>query len=350
MNTNSRFLLALALAGSLSACGSKEQAAEQAAQTAAPVVTAPVETAPAPATAEPATATPTAATFDINAVPISEASLGQFPYIAGLKGFTINTSNSKEYDFERAYVYDGTTLLPVEGKVSRRLFYAEQPGENAKKMSELLIDRNHENQLKELGAVKVCTGIVPKEAVEKIGSDEFYKHVGNGTNSNDATDTYLIRQKDKEVWVQVNSQSGGDYGIDVVEKAVMPTLTAVIPAADLKKKLAADGHVALYLNFDTDKATLRPDAQPVLTEVQKLLADSPDLRLAVQGHTDNAGTPVHNQQLSTARAQAVTAALTRAGIAASRLQAAGFGQTKPLAENTTEVGKAKNRRVELVKM
>lgn len=70
----------------------------------------------------------------------------------------------------------------------------------------------------------------------------------------------------------------------------------------------------------------------------------------MQGHTDNAGTPAHNQQLSEARARSVVASLTQAGIAASRLQAAGFGQRKPLAENTTEAGRAKNRRVELVKM
>ena len=107
--------------------------------------------------------------------------------------------------------------------------------------------------------------------------------------------------------------------------------------------------MALYLNFDSDKATLRPDAQPTLAEVQKLLTDSPDLRLAVQGHTDNTSTPAHNQQLSEARAQAVVAALTAQGIAASRLQAAGFGQTQPRADNATEAGRAQNRRVELVK-
>lgn len=107
--------------------------------------------------------------------------------------------------------------------------------------------------------------------------------------------------------------------------------------------------MALYVNFDTDKATLRPDAAPTLAEVQKLLQQNPQLRLAVQGHTDNAGTPPHNQQLSEQRAQAVVASLTQAGIAASRLQAAGFGQTKPLADNTTEEGRARNRRVELVK-
>ncbi|HEX8659785.1 MAG TPA: OmpA family protein, partial [Hymenobacter sp.] len=74
------------------------------------------------------------------------------------------------------------------------------------------------------------------------------------------------------------------------------------------------------------------------------------LKLAVQGHTDNAGTPVHNQELSEARARTVVATLTAQGIAPDRLQAAGFGQTKPLADNATEPGKAKNRRVELVKM
>lgn len=81
----------------------------------------------------------------------------------------------------------------------------------------------------------------------------------------------------------------------------------------------------------------------------KLLQGSPDLRLGVEGHTDNTSTPAHNQQLSEARAKAVVAALTAEGVAGSRLLAAGFGQSKPLADNATEAGRAKNRRVELVK-
>ena len=87
-----------------------------------------------------------------------------------------------------------------------------------------------------------------------------------------------------------------------------------------------------------------------MAEVVTLLRQNPALRLGVQGHTDNAGKPAHNQELSEGRARAVVASLTQAGIAASRLQAAGFGQTKPLADNATEEGKAQNRRVELVKL
>nr|WP_262903328.1 OmpA family protein [Hymenobacter psoromatis] len=103
------------------------------------------------------------------------------------------------------------------------------------------------------------------------------------------------------------------------------------------------------MNFDPDKATLRPDAQPVLAEVLTLLQQSPGLRLAVQGHTDNTSTPAHNQQLSEDRARAVVAALTTQGTAPSRLSASGFGQTRPLADNDTEAGRAQNRRVELVR-
>jgi OOP family OmpA-OmpF porin len=346
MHQNPRLLFAaLTLAGGLSACGHQDQTAEQASPPTTAAAPAPTETAPSetPATT---TAAPAAA-FDVSTVPVSTAALGSFPYVAGLKNFELNTTNSKDFEFERAYVYDGTTLQTIEGKVSRRLFEVDRSSEVGKKMSELLIDRNLDNQLKALGAVKVWTGIIPKETIEKIGGNTvFYQHSSTGNDSEG--DTYLIRQKDKQIWVQT-STSADSYRIDVVEKAGMPELTTVLKADELKEKLTADGHVALHLNFDTDKATLRPDAQPVLAEVQKLLVQSPDLRLAVQGHTDNTSTPAHNQQLSTARARAVVAALTAQGSAADRLQAAGFGQSKPLASNTTEAGRAQNRRVELVR-
>ncbi len=80
----------------------------------------------------------------------------------------------------------------------------------------------------------------------------------------------------------------------------------------------------------------------------KLLQQNPGLRLAVQGHTDNAGTPAHNQTLSEDRARAVVGALTQGGIAADRLAASGLGQTRPVADNATDAGRAQNRRVELV--
>ena len=81
-----------------------------------------------------------------------------------------------------------------------------------------------------------------------------------------------------------------------------------------------------------------------------LLKANPKLKLSVEGHTDNTGTPEGNRKLSDARAASVKAALVAKGIEAPRLQSKGFGQDKPVADNRTEEGRAKNRRVELVKL
>jgi len=122
-------------------------------------------------------------------------------------------------------------------------------------------------------------------------------------------------------------------------------------ASSLNDELNKSGHVAVYgIQFDTGKATIQPTSETVLAEIVKLLQQNADLKLRVEGHTDNQGNTAANQALSEKRAQAVVAWLTGKGIAASRLAAKGFGATKPVADNNTEDGRAKNRRVELAKM
>jgi len=92
-----------------------------------------------------------------------------------------------------------------------------------------------------------------------------------------------------------------------------------------------------------------PDSENTLGEIVKLLQQNADLKLRVEGHTDNQGNAAANQALSERRAQAVMAWLSAHGVEASRLSAKGMGQTKPVADNGAEEGRAKNRRVELVK-
>jgi outer membrane protein OmpA-like peptidoglycan-associated protein len=137
-----------------------------------------------------------------------------------------------------------------------------------------------------------------------------------------------------------------------------PTMWAVIglagaieppTAASLKADLDKYGRVTLYINFDFDKATLRPDAKPILAQVVKLLVDNPALDLAINGHTDNVGAHDYNVQLSERRAAAVVDALAAAHVSRGRLTSGGFGPDQPIADNDTEKGRAKNRRVELVK-
>jgi outer membrane protein OmpA-like peptidoglycan-associated protein len=104
------------------------------------------------------------------------------------------------------------------------------------------------------------------------------------------------------------------------------------------------------INFDIDKATLRPESMGTLNQIKSILESDPSLKFEIDGHTDNTGEAAHNLTLSQQRADAVKAQLVTMGIAGSRLTTKGFGDTKPMASNDTPEGKANNRRVEFVRV
>lgn len=101
------------------------------------------------------------------------------------------------------------------------------------------------------------------------------------------------------------------------------------------------------VNFDFNKATLRPDSEPVLQQVLALFKSDPNYSGEIGGHTDNVGKPDYNMKLSGERADAVKAWLVSHGVDAKRLTTHGYGDTKPLVPNTTDANRFKNRRVEL---
>jgi OmpA-OmpF porin, OOP family len=123
----------------------------------------------------------------------------------------------------------------------------------------------------------------------------------------------------------------------------------------VEQQMASDleqtGKVRVYgINFDTDSDQIRDESHTTLDQIVAMLKAKPDWKLTVEGHTDATSTPEHNQQLSERRAGSVKAYLVGAGIDASRLSTAGYGATRPVASNDTALGRAQNRRVELVKM
>ncbi len=153
----------------------------------------------------------------------------------------------------------------------------------------------------------------------------------------------------KEAWAEVE-KGNGKIWLRIVEKQPMKQHIAA-DALSMSNDLRATGHVAVYgIFFDTGKSVVKPESKPAIDEVAKLLKGDPALKLWVVGHTDWVGKVDDNMRLAQARAEAVAAELAGAhGIAASRLKGYGVGPLAPVAGNDDEAGRAKNRRVDLVK-
>ena len=151
--------------------------------------------------------------------------------------------------------------------------------------------------------------------------------------------------------VNISDYTKGHLYLLVVEIKPMEGGLITVDAAALGSDITRTGHVAVYgIYFDTGKADVKPESDAALKEIAKLLEQDSLLKLYVVGHTDNVGTLASNMDLSRRRANAVTQVLTtKYGVAAARLSAQGFGPLAPVASNHAEEGRAKNRRVELVK-
>jgi OOP family OmpA-OmpF porin len=179
-------------------------------------------------------------------------------------------------------------------------------------------------------------------AVKSLGGTQLYQTVG-GTGSA----TFKLVKNNREIWVSLTTYNG-NTGIQLIilEKGEM---VQEVTADAMYDALNKDGFMALYINFDTGKSDIKPESLPIIDQIAALMNAHADLKLSIEGHTDNVGTPASNKTLSEQRAKSVMNAVVQKGIAAGRLTAVGRGQDRPIADNRSEDGRAKNRRVEIVK-
>jgi len=291
------------------------------------------------------------APFNVLQVPETTVALPPFPYVDFPTTLPeASRSSNTDLAFDEVEMIAGAALHKVAGRVSRRSFSNSEAG-----LSAAGSRRNYEQAITALGGVKVNTAS-PADATLIAANggdrDEVLKRLNIMVSGSSikSYDVYLIRSAQGNVWVSVLTDVDDlNTFLTVVQEKPLPQLVGYITADTLAKTLQTQGHVALYLSFDTDRDVLRADSAPVLDEVVKLLRANTSLQLNVEGHTDNVGDAAHNQTLSTERAKAVVAALTAKQIDAGRLRAAGFGATRPVSDNDSEAGRAKNRRVELVR-
>jgi OOP family OmpA-OmpF porin len=289
------------------------------------------------------------ASFDINSVPLSSVKLPPFPYLdwpSKLEEKFRAVSSDKAFD--RFFVIAGRTLRPVEGRISERQFPNDPAG-----LSAIGSQRNYAEAIKTLGGVKVNT-IQPTDPqwVRQQGGnvEALFKQMRLAADGGDTYDMYLIRTLRTNIWIAFSLFDGGlNTRLLVAEEKALEQTVGFVAADTMAASLQQQGHVALYLSFDTDRDVIRAESAPVVDEVVKLLRTRPELRLKVEGHTDNVGDKAHNQTLSLARAQSVVRAITAQKIDPARLSAVGLGAGKPLADNESEGGRSKNRRVELVR-
>jgi outer membrane protein OmpA-like peptidoglycan-associated protein len=263
--------------------------------------------------------------------------------------------------------YKNPDALQLEGNVS--FYYYDWPEDR----SALEVKRNFESSFKAKGleilfSCSTSDSSCFTDKTQKRGGT-FGMALGEATKwpkvlirnvcgySNSGDVQYILARHDTGEGVthvsiaMCDSPSAHRAFVAVVESKAMDTdKIAFLDASTMQKSLDATGRVNLYgIYFDTDKDTIKPESKPTIDEITKLMRDNPQLSLQVVGHTDSTGGDAHNKDLSNRRAASVIRALTTAGIDGKRFTSRGAGATEPVTGNDTEAGRAKNRRVELVR-
>lgn len=247
--------------------------------------------------------------------------------------------------------YPNSHITEYEAAFNAIEFPVSVPGQRAPKKQRVEGDTTriqyfHNDAARQPSALQLIRNY--QNAIKAIGGEVLYERLPRDSDSGETT--LKAKAGGKEVWVRVAPDIFGaptqSYRLEIVEVAAMQQ---VVSANQMLQELNQNGFIALYINFDTNKAELKPDGQATVREIVALLKSAGSLKVGIEGHTDNVGNAAANKTLSENRARAVMAAVVAGGIPAARLSAAGFGAERPIADNRSEEGRAKNRRVELVK-
>jgi len=239
------------------------------------------------------------------------------PLLSRMPGYNISecTQNFNQLDFFNAKGEE----VKLEGNLTH-IWYVFNPESGKKEPSFFQIVKNYAN------------------AIIKIGGKKIFEDGGLGC--------YELKKNGKTYNIKVACTNNSDVLLDVLE---MEQMKQEITANEMLDALNKDGYIALNILFETGKSTIQQESLPVVDQMFELMKSDATLKISIEGHTDNVGDAVSNKKLSNDRAKAVMDALIAKGIDKIRMTFVGWGQEKPVADNRSEEGKAKNRRVEIIK-
>lgn len=228
----------------------------------------------------------------------------------------------------------------LEGRVTR-IQYRNPDGRSA-----IEIFRNYEEALQKAGA-KILFSCQPAQSsawplyreqkLINMGSKGFHGLVARFLHANRETHAVI-------------AVSPTIHWIHIIESKAMETGLVFVDARMMEETIGREGRISLYsILFETGMSAIKPESRSTVAEIAKLLGNRPELNLDIVGHTDDTGTEDGNLRLSAERAKAVVTELVQSfRIPISRLRSRGAGQSTPVAPNSSDAGRAKNRRVELV--
>lgn len=208
-----------------------------------------------------------------------------------------------------------------EGELATISYSFPEEDVSLKVPSQLQIIRNYENAITKLGGKKIYVG------------DQYL--------------SYSLKKNSKEYIICVEMSNGNiTHDLLVLEIAQM---VQEITANEMLDALNKDGYIALNILFETGKSAIQDESLPIVDQIFELMKSDANLKISIEGHTDNVGDAAINKKLSNDRAKAVMDSLIAKGVDKTRMTFVGWGQEKPVADNRSEEGRAKNRRVEIVK-